>query len=299
MTTRHLKIFSAVYQSGSMTAAAKQLYMTQPSVSQAIRELESHYGVRLFERMRHRLYPTPSGEQLFQYARQILGIFEEMESSMPTSTQTQALELGLFFTAGMLVYPWLEAFRALHPHTEVHVRCYKGSELKGLLRSNLLDLAIMEESTGDEDLVQELFSEDRLVAVTATDDPLLKKGSITVQELGHLPLLLREQGAGVRDQFERQMKDLGVKPNIHWDSASSLVLLDACRHREGVAILPYELARGALERGEVAELSVTGIDFRRRMALTWHRDKYITSVMEDFMNIVRNSGNSGASVCMH
>lgn len=289
MTTRHLRIFSAVYQSGSMTAAAKQLYMTQPSVSQAIRELESHYQVRLFERMHHRLYPTPSGEQLFQYARQVLGIFEEMESSMQSAQQTQALELGLFFTAGMLVHPWLKKFRCVHPNTEVHVRCYKGSELKRLLRSNLLDLAIMEESTGDEDLIQEIFAEDRLIAVTATDDPLLEKDSITVEELGRLPLLLREQGAGVRDQFQRHMNDLGIQLKFHWESASSLVLLDACRHREGVAILPYELARGALERGEVAELPVTGIDFRRRMALTWHRDKYITSAMEDFMNIVRNS----------
>ena len=289
MTTRHLKIFSAVYQSGSMTAAAKQLYMTQPSVSQAIRELESHYQVRLFERMHHRLYPTPSGEQLFQYARQVLGIFEEMESSIQSAQQTQTLELGLFFTAGMLVHPWLTRFRAVHPNTEVHVRCYKGSELKRLLRSNLLDLAIMEESSGDGDLVQEIFAEDRLVAVTATDDPLLEKDSVSVEELGRLPLLLREQGAGVRDQFERHMSDLNIKPKIHWESASSLVLLDACRHREGVAILPYELARDALDRGEVAELPVTGIDFRRRMALTWHRDKYITSAMEDFMNIVRSS----------
>lgn len=272
-----------------MTAAAKQLFMTQPSVSQAIRELESHYQVRLFERMHHRLYPTPSGEQLFQYARQVLGIFEEMESSMQSAQQTQALELGLFFTAGMLVHPWLTEFRSVHPNTEVHVRCHKGSELKRLLRSNLLDLAIMEESTGDEDLIQEIFAEDRLIAVTATDDPLLEKESITVEELGQLPLLLREQGAGVRDQFQRHMNDLGIQLKFHWESASSLVLLDACRHREGVAILPYELARGALERGEVAELPVTGIDFRRRMALTWHRDKYITSATEDFMNIVRRS----------
>lgn len=272
-----------------MTAAAKQLYMTQPSVSQAIRELESHYQVRLFERMHHRLYPTPSGEQLFQYARQVLGIFEEMESALPIAKQTQTLELGLFFTAGMLAHPWLSEFRAIHPNTEVHVRCFKGSELKRLLRSNLLDLAIMEESAGDEDLIQEIFAEDRLIAVTATDDPLLEKESVTVEELGRLPLLLREQGAGVRDQFQRHMNDLGIQLKFRWESASSLVLLDACRHREGIAILPYELARGALERGEVAELPVSGINFRRRMALTWHRDKYITSAMEDFMNIVRSS----------
>lgn len=145
----------------------------------------------------------------------------------------------------------------------------------------------MEESPGDEDLIQEIFAEDRLVAVTAIDDPLAKNESVDVSTLAQMPLLLREKGAGVRDQFETQKHTLGLPIHPRWESASSLVLLDAAKHREGVAILPYELAKTALNRGEVIELRVTGIDFRRRMALTWHRDKYITSAMEDFMDIIR------------
>lgn len=288
MTTRHLKIFTQVYLTGSMTAAAKNLYMTQPSVSQAIRELETHYDTRLFERLYRRLYPTPAGQQLFQYAGKVLDMFDEMENSLRGNTQPQTLELGLFFTAGMLAQPWLAEFRKLHPATEIHVQVWKGSELKRLLRCAKLDLAVMEESPGDEDLVQEIFAEDRLVAVTAADDPLLKEESIDVSLLARQPLLLREQGAGVRDQFEAQMRALGHALHPHWESASSLVLLDAAKNREGIAILPYELARTALSRGEVAELHVTGIDFRRRMALTWHRDKYITSAMADFMDIIRS-----------
>lgn len=287
MTKRHLKIFTQVYLTGSMTAAAKNLYMTQPSVSQAIRELEEHYDTRLFERLYRRLYPTAAGKQLFQYAGRVLDMFEEMEHSLKSDAQPQSLELGLFFTAGMLAQPWLREFRRLHPATEVHVQVWKGSEIKRLLRCAQLDLAVMEESPGDEDLIQEIFAEDRLVAVTAIDDPLAKNESIDVSTLAQMPLLLREKGAGVRDQFEAQMHTLGLPIHPRWESASSLVLLDAAKHREGVAILPYELAKTALNRGEVIELRVTGIDFRRRMALTWHRDKYITSAMEDFMDIIR------------
>lgn len=290
MTTRHLKIFTAVYQEGGMTAAAKKLYMTQPSVSQAIRELEAHYHTPLFERLYRRLYPTAAGERLYQYAGQLLGMFDEMEAAMLSSDLTQTLELGLFFTAGMLAKPWLHAFREKHPATEVHVQVWKGSELKRLLRCAQLDLAVMEESTYDEDLIQQVFAEDRLVAVTCRDDPLLKKPSISVEQLILQPLLLREKGAGVRDQFDAQMRALGCIVRPRWESASSLVLLDAAKNREGIAILPYELARPALDRGEVAELKVSGIDFCRRMALTWHKDKYITAAMQDFMEIVRRLG---------
>lgn len=122
MTKRHLKIFTQVYLTGSMTAAAKNLYMTQPSVSQAIRELEEHYDTRLFERLYRRLYPTAAGKQLFQYAGRVLDMFEEMEHSLKSDAQPQSLELGLFFTAGMLAQPWLREFRRLHPATEVHVQ---------------------------------------------------------------------------------------------------------------------------------------------------------------------------------
>ncbi len=288
MTTRHLKIFLNVYITGSMTAAAQKLYMTQPSVSQAIRELEEHYGVQLFERLYRKLYPTQAGKQLYLYAVKILGMFDDMEATMQNNILTQSLELGLFFTAGMLVHPWLKEFRDRIPSTKVHVQVWKGSELKRRLRSAAIDLAIMEEIHDEPDLKQEIVAQDRLVAVTAVDDPLQRYGSITAQQLSKAPLLLREKGAGVRDQFQAEMQALGLDLSPQWESASSLVLLEAAKHREGIAILPYQLAYPFLQRGEVAELNITGINFTRRMALTWHRDKFISGPMQCFMDIVRN-----------
>ncbi len=290
MTKRHLKIFSEVYTTGSMTAAAKKLYMTQPSVSQAIRELEAHYHTMLFERLYRRLYPTAAGDHLFQYAGKLLGMFDEIEAVMQAEDLNQTLNLGLFFTAGMLAFPWLNAFRLQHPSMQVHVQVFKGSELKQLLRTAQLDLAVMEESVYEEDLIQEVFAEDQLVAVTSPENPLLIQETICVEDLVCQPLLLREKGAGVRDQFDAQMQALGYCVKPRWESASSLVLLDAARHREGIAILPFELARAALERGEVSALRVSGIDFHRRMALTWHKDKYITSAMQDFISLVKSIG---------
>ena len=172
MTTRHLKIFLNVYIAGSMTAAAQKLYMTQPSVSQAIRELEEHYGVPLFERLYRKLYPTQAGKQLFLYAEKILGMFDDMEATMQADALPQSLELGLFFTAGMLVHPWLAEFRKRLPSTQIHIQVWKGSELKRRLRSAAIDLAIMEEFQDEPDLRQEIVAQDRLVAVTAVDDPL-------------------------------------------------------------------------------------------------------------------------------
>ena len=76
MTLRHLRIFMEVCRFGSITQAAEELNMAQPAVSYAIRELESYYETRLFERMNRRLYITEYGEQLMNYADSILGQFD-------------------------------------------------------------------------------------------------------------------------------------------------------------------------------------------------------------------------------
>lgn len=82
MTFRHLKIFIAVAQTGSMSAAARELYIAQPTVSQVIAEIENEYGIRLFERLSRRLYITREGRQLLDYARHITALFEEMERDL-------------------------------------------------------------------------------------------------------------------------------------------------------------------------------------------------------------------------
>lgn len=72
MTLRHLRIFIAVCDEHGMTRAAEKLHITQPSVTQAVRELEEHYGLLLFERLGRRLYLTAAGEELLHYARHIV-----------------------------------------------------------------------------------------------------------------------------------------------------------------------------------------------------------------------------------
>ena len=82
MTIRHLRIFVAVVKEGKMGIAAKSLFISQPSVSQAIKEIEDYYGIKLFERLSKKLYITENGQLLFQYAQHILQSFDEMEVNL-------------------------------------------------------------------------------------------------------------------------------------------------------------------------------------------------------------------------
>ena len=120
MTIRHMKIFVAVCRQGSVTGAAQALYLAQPSVSLAIRELEEYYGVRLFDRISRRMQLTQEGRQMFSYASHIVSLFDEMEQSIKNWDSLGTLRVGssisfssiqcksvtnFFFSSGMMTNP--------------------------------------------------------------------------------------------------------------------------------------------------------------------------------------------------
>ena len=93
MTIRHLRIFTAVAEAGSMSAAAKALFVSQPSVSHAIGELEKEFGVRLFERLSQKLYLTGEGELMLSYSRHILDSISQLEQAMGQAAKGPTLHI--------------------------------------------------------------------------------------------------------------------------------------------------------------------------------------------------------------
>ena len=132
MTLRHLKIFVAVCEEESITAAARKLYIAQPSVSFAIGELEEHYGVKLFDRISRRLYITEPGKQLLSRAREILAIFSEMEQGIRDWDSIGTLRIGTSITAGTCFLPEVaKKFYALRPQIQLQVSIENSRTLEG------------------------------------------------------------------------------------------------------------------------------------------------------------------------
>ena len=105
MTIRHLRIFVAVCEEGSVTKAANKLYLAQPSVSLAISELEKFYGVKLFDRISRRLYLTDKGKQFLNYTKHIIDLFDELENGMKNWGSSGALRIGSSITIGNYFFP--------------------------------------------------------------------------------------------------------------------------------------------------------------------------------------------------
>ena len=104
MTLRHFQIFISVCDEQGMTQAAQKLHISQPSISQAVKELEEHYQVRLFERLGKKLFLTPAGQELLHYARHIISLSAQTEKTLRSFSLAAPIRLGATLSIGESIF---------------------------------------------------------------------------------------------------------------------------------------------------------------------------------------------------
>lgn len=289
MTLRHLRVFLSVCQHRSMTGAAQELFLTQPAVSQTIRELEEYYSTSLFDRFPRRLELTKSGELLRETANNILFSLNEVETRIRFEELVGRLRIGANLSAGtVLVHPVLQEFQKNHPDTRIELLVTRASVLEEKLNENELDFCLMELSGRENDFVAEPFYEDRIVLVGRPDSPYAARENLRLRDMEKESFLLREKGAGVRDQFDHLV--LAHKLEIHpaWESSSTTCLVNGVFAGFGIAVLPYLLVKKYLDAGTLSELPVQDAKLGRVLNIVHHKNKLLTRPAQDFIQVVRN-----------
>ena len=282
MTRKHFTIFVEVCRFLNFSQAAEALNTTQPAVSLAVQELESHYGVALFERMNRRVYLTPAGEALLATAQDVLRGFQEAEETLGQG-RPLALRVGAnvsFGEAGLAQV--LGRFRQEHPQVRLRALVANSDKIQSLLAENQLDVGIVDGLGVSERLrAQPLYQEDLVLAAAPGRFP----APATVEELAALPLLLREPGSGLRSSVDRVFSQQGLAPQPLLESTSTAALAQAAKAGLGVAILPEALAQreSGLQVGTVPE-----VRFFRQFACALHRQKAPSPALEAFLALLRD-----------
>ncbi len=290
MTLRHMKIFLSVCENNcNTTKAAEALHMTQPAVSLAIRELEQYYGVILFDRIGRRLRITQAGQRFGEYAAQIFALFDDMEKGMRDWDSFGLLRVGASITVGSQFLPnYVKAFYSRYPGAEVKVLVAPSDELEQKILKNELDFALIEGIAHNPSLVSEAYMEDRLTVICPANSSFHAGQEISVDIFRQQKFLLRELGSGTREVFDRAMANAGYTVEPVWEAMSTTALVNAVINGLGIAVLPYRMVIGPLERGAVVAVHVKGLDFRRRFSMVFHKEKFLTTSAKVFMDLCRN-----------
>lgn len=290
MTLRHLKIFLTVYETGSTTAASEKLLIAQPTISVALKELETHYGIRMFERYSRRLYVTEAGRQLYQYAKHLVTLFDEAEDAMKSLGESGTLRVGSSVTIGNYFLPeYIRQFQKRYPHVRVKVKIENIKTIEQLILNNELDLALVEGKVHSPFIAAHPYRQDTLVMICHPDHPHAVHPYIAPLTLASENILLREKGSAVRELFDIQMNRLGLSIDPLWESISTQAIIRAVKENLGVSFLPYYLVKESVEKGEVAILHVDGADFSREFSIIYHKNKFHSPAFDALIDICLNT----------
>ena len=266
--------FLAVYRAGSFTRAAKELHVTQPAVSQHIRQLEAHYGCPLFSKTGRGVEPTEAGRLLYR----ALDVEEndearlraELDALVAEKDAHPPLHLGCTRTIADFVAPRvLSAHLCRHPDARVVMRTGNTAELVRLLDLGEIDFALVEGSFDRAKFDSAIFSREPFVAVAADGD---KPASVT--DLLDRRLILRERGSGTREILEHNLaaRDLSVSDFSGIVELASIPAIKACvAEGAGVSFLYRVAVEAELADGRLVDVTPVDFAIEHDFALIWQR----------------------------
>jgi DNA-binding transcriptional LysR family regulator len=268
VTFTQLQAFLAVARRGSVTAAAEELVVTQPSVSAAVSALEREVGVRLTERAGRTVRTTAAGAVYVSYASDVLGLLEQGARAAREAAQDErrTLRISAVTTAGEFLVPQLiRAFHERRPDLEISLDVGNRDIVFRRLLDRDVDVAITGRIPDEERLVGHAFADNEFVLITSADDPLARRRWVAVEELAARPWLLREPGSGTRTLCEEWLASRGIEPTI-LTLGSNGAIKQAARAGLGVAMQSRVAVQLELELGVLGTISPRGGLPRRR----WH-----------------------------
>lgn len=285
MTIRHLRIFSEVYRTKSMTLAADNLNMAQPAVSTAIRELESYYKAKLFERMNRKIYATSAGEKLAGYADSILYQIDEAKDLLQELSISTPIRIGTNISYGGVFLPgMMELFEKKYPFIPLYMMVQNSAVIEEHLLHNKLDFGIIDMAANSAYFISEPLATDEMTAVCAPSFPLCN--DISVKELADIPLLVREPGSCSRNFVERIFSQHELRPYIKMESADMYTLIESCKRNLGLLFLPRLVLEPHIKSGALKQLNLEGIETSRKYYLIRHKSKYLTKSMKCFQEFL-------------
>jgi LysR family transcriptional regulator, low CO2-responsive transcriptional regulator len=256
VTVTQLVAFLTVARRGSVTAAAKELVVTQPSVSAAINALQRELGVTLMERDGRNLRPTVAGRAYVPYAAQVLGLLERgaLMAREAAADADHTLRIGAVTTAGEhLVAPLLRAFREARPNLEIALQVANRGEILQRLLDHEVDVAITGRIPPELPLATRPFAPNEFVVITAPSDPLAGARGVPLEEVARRVWLLREVGSGTRTLCEEYLASHGLAPRT-LTLGSNAAIRQAVALRLGVALQSQCAVELELELGMLATI---------------------------------------------
>ena len=276
-----------------MSSAAERLYITQPSVSQAIHELEDHYNILLFERLSKKLFITEDGKLFYNYAKQVVSQFDLMEKNLFNKNRKETLRIGATVSVcGSILSNVVKDLQEACPDTDLFAYGSNTRTIEEKLLKMELDVGIIEGQAKHHDLIQIPIIDDMLVLVCNTEHPFAKLDAVAVSDLEGQNFVMREDGSGTRELFEKTLDMYNVHIKTLFEENTPGAIMNAVLINNCLCVISARLAEKEAQAGHVKLFVRESQGWNRSFSLVYHKDKLYTSSMEKLQSILLNYKNS-------
>ena len=269
MNFQQMKTFCTVLDEQSMTGAAKKLYLTQPAVSQQIRQLEEHVGVDLFVRGVRHVKPTPQGERLYDYAQRILDLSEKAELAIQSmgAEVSGLLRVGTLNSIGLhLIGPVFSMFLKNNHAVRLQSHYASGHQLLSLLDSNKIDLAVLPDAFKE---FGEVPKDCKKIKITETQMKLAASGkdihlpsSLSLKNLNLRPVVqMRGEYPGFEVCLKQEIKKAGGAVKPIFESSNVGTLKRIVEAGIGWGFLPTHSIRKHVQTGRMRLIDIEDFEY--------------------------------------
>lgn len=291
----HLKSFCLVAELHSFSLAAESIGVSQPALSQQVKALEEEYQTELVHRKGNRISLTEDGRQVYDYALKIIALYDRsIEEVLPHKKKLNgALLIGASSGPGEFPVPVLMGiYKRQHPEVNISLKVGDTNEIIEMVLNQSLEMGFVGNQRRDSHLIFQPFFDDEMVLVISPNHPFAKKKRISLEEFLTIPLILQQQGAGVRETFLDALKAQGVNLsdlNIFLELGLQDSVKSAVKAGFGGTVISKLGGVGELESGRLVAVSVEDLDFSRPQMLCINRMMPLSNIASDFIKFAGNN----------
>lgn len=287
MKINQLEYFCAVCRYHSITRAAQKLYVTQPAISVAIRELEKEFSISLFVRSKNRLILTNEGEAFYHKASELLSQINRTASEFHELGQTTTpIRIGIPPILSTIFFPeMLLDFQEKYTDIKVELFEYGSIRAANLVREEVLDLALVNMNYYEMDKLYSFqILSDKVVFCVSKDHHLACEKEVTIEMLKKEPLIMYNTDSVQNATLNSLFDSLKIKPNIILCASQLYTIQSFIKNNLGGAFLYSSLLKNMTDIVSIPLVP----EISQEIGLVWKKGKYINSNVEKYISYIRS-----------
>ena len=284
MTIRDLEIFIEVVKTRNMSNAAKNLEISQPTVSHAISQIESEYNVKLFDRISKKLYITDVGLRLYDFALNILEQFQDTVIFLQGSSTAHNINLGVSSNfSSQFLLEIIDEYEKKKEDTSIRVYVDSREEILKKLNAGIINLAIIDGDAGVEKNIAEPFYEDEIYIISAGDSELKGKKELDAEDLRNRKFVLGDLDDSTKKILLNYLREINIPIDIKYICQNKDMVLNIVKSSDAISLG----AESSFEDNEIIKHRIKDLKINRTYYMVYHKEAFLKKNLKNFVQFIK------------